>query len=189
MGKRKALLILSIMVLLATGYILMLLSNITTVLEDLVIDEPTYQVIVYKVVEEVEVVKEVIVEKEVEPDDILDEDTKLLAQIIHAEAKGEPYEGKLAVGNVVMNRVEHPYYPDTIEGVIFQKGQFSPVSSGSIYNEPDKDSIKAAKEVLAGREVVNDEVLYFYNPDIATDSWIFTTNTVKKIGSHVFSTN
>src|SRR5690606_23546038 len=74
------------------------------------------------------------------------EDLYLLAQIIHAEAKGESYEGKLAVGNVIHNRVKSKQFPNSIRGVIFQKGQFQPVMNGSIYNEPSKESIRAARE-------------------------------------------
>lgn len=118
---------------------------------------------------------------------INDEDAYLLAQIINAEAKGEPYNGKVAVGNVVMNRVNHPDFPDTIKGVIFQKGQFSPVTSGSIYNKPSDESIKAAEEVLNGKQIVGEQALYFYNPDISTSDWIFSRKTIMDIGNHRFA--
>ncbi len=132
-------------------------------------------------------------EKEVKPknekneNSKVDDNTYLLAQLINAEAKGEPYKGKIAVGNVVLNRVESNSLPDTIEGVIFQKGQFSPVSNGSIYNKPSSEALKAAQEVMNGTNVVGDEVLYFYNPDITTSSWIFTRDVVTKIGNHAFA--
>lgn len=114
-------------------------------------------------------------------------DTKLLAHIINAEAKGEPYSGKVAVGNVIMNRVEHPQFPDTVKGVIYQKGQFSPVSDGSINREPDADAIKAAKEVMNGKKVVGEDVLYFYNPKTSTSDWIFSREVVTTIGDHAFA--
>jgi N-acetylmuramoyl-L-alanine amidase len=117
----------------------------------------------------------------------IDDNTYLLAQIIHAEAKGEPYNGKLAVGNVIMNRVNHSSFPDTIKGVIFQKGQFSPVSDGSINNKPNEESIKAAKEVISGKKIVGNQAVYFYNPNTSTSNWIFTREVVTKIGNHAFA--
>lgn len=117
---------------------------------------------------------------------VIDEETYLLAQIITAEAKGESYEGMIAVGNVVMNRVKHSEFPDTIREVIFQKGQFSPVSNGSIYNIPTDKAVEAAVAVIDGESVVGD-ALYFYNPKIATNRWIFSRKTIKTIGNHRFA--
>lgn len=117
----------------------------------------------------------------------VNKDLKLLAKIINAEAGNQPYKGKVAVGNVIMNRVDHPKFPDTIKDVVYQKGQFSPVSNGSIHKEPNKESIQAAKEVLNGYRVVDDNVLYFYNPDISTSGWIFTREVVNRIGDHAFA--
>lgn len=119
--------------------------------------------------------------------EVNNEDLKILASIINAEAGVEPYEGKIAVGNVIMNRVNHPEFPDTIKEVVYQRGQFSPVSDGSIQKEPNEDSIKAAREVLNGRRVINKNVLYFYDPRIATSKWIFTRKVVTKIGDHAFA--
>lgn len=131
-------------------------------------------------------VQPVSVNKE-EPVSIKEKDLYLLAKIINAEAGSQPYEGKVAVGNVVMNRVESPNFPDTIRGVIYQKGQFSPVSNGSINKKPNSNSIKAAKEVMNGYRVVDRKVLYFYNPDIAKSKWIFTREVATRIGGHAFS--
>ena len=117
----------------------------------------------------------------------IDEDTYQLARIIHAEAKGESYSGKLAVGNVVLNRVSSDQFPNTIEGVIFQSGQFSPVMDGSIYNKPSNDAIKAAKELREGKRIFGTDVLFFYNPKTSTSDWIFTRETVTQIGNHVFA--
>ncbi|MDR5658345.1 cell wall hydrolase [Serpentinicella sp. ANB-PHB4] len=111
-----------------------------------------------------------------------EEDTQLnedaifwLSRIIHAEAQGESYQGKVAVGNVILNRVGHSDFPNTIYGVIFdvQYGyvQFSPVLDGNIYNTPNADSVRAAQEVLNGARPVGD-VLYFLNPRKATNFWI-----------------
>lgn len=115
------------------------------------------------------------------------EDAYLLAQIINAEAKGEPYNGKVAVGNVVMNRVNHPDFPDTVKGVIFQKGQFYPVTNGTIYNKPSEDALKAANEVINGKQIVGKQALYFYNPKTSTSDWIFTRTTITDIGNHRFA--
>jgi N-acetylmuramoyl-L-alanine amidase len=115
------------------------------------------------------------------------EDFKVLAHIINAEAKDQPYEGKIAVGNVIMNRVDSPKFPDTIKEVVYQKGQFQPVSNGAINKKPSDESIRAAKEVLEGRREVNENVLFFYNPEISTSSWIFTREVVTKIGEHAFA--
>ena len=101
-------------------------------------------------------------------------DVYWLSRIISAESAGEPFRGQIAVGNVVMNRVEHPSYPNTIYGVIFDRKhgtQFSPVSMGTIYNKPSESSVIAAKICLEGY-TLSDEILFFFNPRIATSNWI-----------------
>ncbi len=103
-----------------------------------------------------------------------DDDLLWLGRIIHAESDGEPIDGKIAVGNVILNRIESPLFPDTIYGVIFDRThgvQFEPVLNGTIYNSPSMDSIKAAKHALSGTDVVGNS-LYFFNPKIASSSWI-----------------
>lgn len=97
-----------------------------------------------------------------------------LSRIIEAEAGGEPFNGKVAVGEVILNRVESNEFPNTIWGVIFDDNfgiQFEPVANGTIYNTPSSDSIKAAKEALAGSNYIGD-CLYFLNPTIAESNWI-----------------
>ncbi len=112
-----------------------------------------------------------------------------LSRIIYAESRGEPLLGKIAVGNVIMNRVESPLYPNTIYGVIFDKKygvQFTPVAIGTIYNSPTDECIRAAKMVLEGTSV-NDGILFFMNPRIATSSWISKNRTYAfTIGNHAF---
>lgn len=112
-----------------------------------------------------------------------------LSRIISAESSGEPMLGKVAVGNVVLNRKASPLYPNTVYGVIFdRKGgvQFSPVSMGTIYRTPTKDSIIAAKICLEGYSV-NEYVLFFMNPRIATNSWIAKNRPFAfRIGNHDF---
>lgn len=115
------------------------------------------------------------------------EEIELLAKIINAEAGNQPYEGMLAVGNVVLNRVESDGFPDTIRGVIYQKGQFQPVSNGAINKPPSEEAIQAAKAVLEGVRVIDEDVIFFYNPKISTSKWIFTRHVVFKIGDHAFA--
>ncbi|WP_400246765.1 cell wall hydrolase [Niallia sp. JL1B1071] len=110
----------------------------------------------------------------------------LLARLVHAEAKGEPFAGKVAVADVVLNRVENKQFPDSVESVIHEKNAFQPVQNGSIQKKADKESRKAVEEALKnGKE--NKELLYFYNPDTATSDWIFSRTVVKRIGNHAFS--
>ncbi|MHB8172265.1 MAG: cell wall hydrolase [Thermincolia bacterium] len=120
-----------------------------------------------------------------------EEEVYLLARLIHAEARGESMEGKIAVGAVVLNRLAHPDYPKTIRDIIYQKNervhQFSPVQDGSISMEPDRDSVEAALDAIRGVDPTGG-ALFFYNPDTATDQWIKTLPTIKPIGNHVFAT-
>lgn len=123
--------------------------------------------------------------------DISQEDIEWLAKIIEAEAEGEPYLGKVAVGSVVMNRVEDDWFPDTIEEVIFQKVnktyQFSPVANGRIDRiTPSEDAYKAAEEALNGEDPTNG-ALYFYNASISSDKWIRTRTISTEIGQHKFA--
>lgn len=107
-------------------------------------------------------------------DNYTEEDLHWMARIIHAEARGEPFEAMLAVGNVVLNRRAHPSYPDTVRGVIFDRThgvQFTPTVNGAINNTPSVASFLAAVEVLEGRQNAED-VLFFKNPSIARTSWI-----------------
>jgi N-acetylmuramoyl-L-alanine amidase len=118
---------------------------------------------------------------------ISEEDLHLLARIINAEAGDEPYEGMVAVGNVVLNRVRDQHFPDTIRGVIYQKGQFSPVANGEINREPNDRSIRAAKEVIEGARVVSEDVMFFYNPKISRSSWMSRRTVAARIGGHTFA--
>lgn len=112
-----------------------------------------------------------------------------LSRIIEAEAGGEILEGKIAVGNVVLNRVADKRYPNTIYGVIFdfKNGiQFTPAYTGTIYNTPSAESIAAAKMCLEGYEII-DGVLFFFNPRIATSNWISKNRPFAgSIGLHDF---
>ena len=109
----------------------------------------------------------------------------LLARIISAEARGEPYSGQVAVGAVVLNRVEHPSFPDTLSGVIYQNGAFTAIVDGQ-FNEPIADSAyKAARDALNGQDP-SGGAIYYYNPDKTSNQWIRTRPVIKRIGDHLF---
>lgn len=110
----------------------------------------------------------------------------LLSRIISAEARGEPYEGQVAVGAVVLNRVEHPSFPNTVAGVIYQSGAFTALVDGQ-FNEPISESAKrAAIDALNGVDP-SGGAIYYYNPSKSTSSWIFTREVINVIGSHYFA--
>lgn len=117
------------------------------------------------------------------------DDLYWLSRIISAEAKGEPFEGQIAVGNVVLNRVRSSAYPNTIYGVIFDRKygtQFSPVAFGTIYNKPSASAVIAAKICLEGYSV-SDSALFFVNPRLATNNWIQRNRVYEfTIGNHDF---
>ncbi|MBR0508174.1 MAG: spore cortex-lytic enzyme [Clostridia bacterium] len=112
-------------------------------------------------------------------------DTYLLAQCIYSEARGEPYKGQVAVGAVVLNRVKSSSFPNSISGVIYQKGAFSAVDDGQINLTPDETAIKAAKDALNGWDPTGG-CLFYYNPAKTSNRWIRSRPIVLRIGNHVF---
>jgi len=123
--------------------------------------------------------------------DVSRDELMLMARLIHAEARGESFEGQVAVGAVILNRVKSPHFPKTIQEVILQKNnkvyQFSPVQDGSINLEPDENAFRAAEQALTGKDPTGG-ALFFYNPDISKDTWIMSLPVTTKIGNHVFAT-
>ena len=115
-----------------------------------------------------------------------DEQINLLSKLVAAEARGESYEGQVAVAAVVLNRVQDSRFPDSIEGVIYQKNAFSVVRNGYIKAERTEESDKAVKDALYGNDPTNNAI-YFWNPDISTCNWINTLNPHLRIGNHVFA--
>ncbi len=114
-----------------------------------------------------------------------DGDLQLLARIISAEARGEPYQGQVAVGAVVLNRVRHPSFPDTISGVIYQTDAFTAVSDGQ-FNKPIAESAyRAAQDALNGSDP-SGGALYYFNPATATSAWIWSRPLLVTIGNHRF---
>jgi N-acetylmuramoyl-L-alanine amidase len=114
------------------------------------------------------------------------QDIYWLSRIIYAEANGQPFDGMIGVGNVVLNRVNSARFPNTVEAVVFEPGQFTPVDNGSIYNEPSDDAILAAQMCLDGVNTVGNS-LFFLNPSIADASWFNSSlSYVTTIGGHAF---
>ncbi|MFE8697908.1 cell wall hydrolase [Cytobacillus sp. FJAT-53684] len=125
-------------------------------------------------------------EKLILPKSITKSEQDLLARLVHAEAKGEPYEGKVAVAQVILNRVKDDRFPDTIKGVIYEKRQFQPVDNGSINEPADKSSKKAAMEALVLKGKGNGSV-FFFNPDQTSSTWLRSKTVTVEIGKHRFA--
>ena len=113
-------------------------------------------------------------------------ETYLLGRLVHGEARGEPYIGKVAVAAVVLNRVRSAAFPNTIAGVIYQAGAFDAVADGQINLTPDEDSLRAARDALNGWDP-SGGCLYYYNPVTSTNSWIWTRQVQLSIGKHNFA--
>lgn len=115
-------------------------------------------------------------------------DLQLLARAINGEARGEPYEGQVAVGAVILNRVKDPRFPNSIAGVIYQPGAFTAVSDGQINVpiDPNSTVVKAAQDALNGWDPTYGCV-YYWNPATATSKWIWSRQVVTKIGKHYFA--
>lgn len=112
-------------------------------------------------------------------------DVYLLARLISAEARGEPYIGQVAVGAVVLNRIDHPSFPNSLSGVIYQSGAFSCLYDGQ-FDQPISDSAyRAAREALGGSDPTGGAI-YYFNPATATSSWIWSRPLLIVIGSHRF---
>ncbi|OAB39410.1 hypothetical protein PMSD_05670 [Paenibacillus macquariensis subsp. defensor] len=119
---------------------------------------------------------------------VTDKELLLLRKIVMAEAEGEPYQGKVAVANVVLNRLRSANFPKTIYKVIYQKYQFSPVANGRFDRvDPNEDSIHAVNEALNGHKEVSDDTYYFLSLKLADDLTVHNTRTFsKRIGNHSF---
>ncbi len=113
-------------------------------------------------------------------------DLYLLAKCVYAEARGEPYVGQVAVAAVILNRVKHPDFPNTIYGVVYQPWAFTAVYDGQIGYEPNETAYQAAQDALNGWDPTYGSI-YYYNPATATSQWIFSRKVVVTIGKHVFA--
>lgn len=114
-----------------------------------------------------------------------DADVELLAKVISAEARGESYEGQVAVGAVILNRVAHPSFPDSLSGVVYQKGAFSCVNDSNWYQAVAESSKRAARDALNGWDP-SGGAIYYFNPAKTNDSFMHSRTVIKTIGSHKF---
>lgn len=114
-----------------------------------------------------------------------DNDLKIMANAVYGEARGEPFEGQVAVAAVILNRVKSPSFPNTASGVIFQPRAFTAVADGQIWLEPNESARKAVQQALNGWDP-SGGCLYYFNPETATSKWIWTRPQVKTIGKHIF---
>jgi len=115
------------------------------------------------------------------------EERELLARVIYGEGRGEPYEGQVAIGAVVLNRVESEDFPDSINGVVYQTGAFDAVRDGQVWLEPDETAYAAADDAIAGWDPTGG-ALYYWNPATATSRWIWSIPITYSVGRHVFGT-
>jgi N-acetylmuramoyl-L-alanine amidase len=114
-----------------------------------------------------------------------DNDIKLMANAVYGEARGEPYEGQVAVAAVILNRIKSPSFPNTISGVIFEPRAFTAVADGQIWLAPNEKAKKAVQDAMNGWDPTGG-CIYYFNPVTATSKWIWGRPQVKKIGKHIF---
>ncbi|MCZ0701844.1 cell wall hydrolase [Natronobacillus azotifigens] len=119
------------------------------------------------------------------PDGYSQNDIQLMAQAVYGEARGEPYEGQVAVAAVILNRIQSPIFPNTVSNVIFEPRAFTAVADGQIYMEPNETARRAVIDAINGWDP-SGEAIYYFNPDTATSSWIWSRPQIKRIGKHIF---
>lgn len=118
---------------------------------------------------------------------ISDSDIEIIARAIYGEGRGEPYEGQVAIGSVILNRLASPKFPNTVSGVVYQSGAFDAVKDGQINLTPDETAYQAALDAVEGWDPTGG-ALYYWNPATATSPWIWTVPITTQIGRHVFGT-
>ncbi|WP_307255790.1 spore cortex-lytic enzyme [Oikeobacillus pervagus] len=119
------------------------------------------------------------------PNGFSQNDIQLLANAVHGEARGEPYEGQVAVAAVILNRIQSASFPNTVSGVIFEPRAFTAVADGQIWLTPNETSKKAVIDAINGWDPTGN-ALYYFNPETATSEWIWTRPQIKQIGKHIF---
>jgi len=110
----------------------------------------------------------------------------VLARIIYSEARGEPYIGQVAVGAVVMNRIQSPLFPDSIYEVVFQENAFTAIADGQYWLAPDATAYLAALDAVRGWDPTGNAI-YYFNPNTATSNWIWSRPQTTRIGNHIFA--
>jgi N-acetylmuramoyl-L-alanine amidase len=113
-------------------------------------------------------------------------DIQLMANAVYGEARGEPYEGQVAVAAVILNRLASPTFPNTVSGVIFEPRAFTAVADGQIWLTPNETARRAVLDAINGWDP-SSNALYYFNPDTATSPWIWTREQIKQIGKHIFA--
>jgi N-acetylmuramoyl-L-alanine amidase len=113
-------------------------------------------------------------------------DAYMLAKLISGEARGESFIGQVAVGAVVMNRLQNPSFPNSLSGVVFEPGAFDAVGDGQYHKEPTTSAVQAAQSALAGWDPTGG-ALYYWNPISATSDWVWSRSIIARIGRHVFA--
>ena len=119
------------------------------------------------------------------PPKYTERDLQLIANAVYGEARGEPYEGQVAVAAVILNRLESPDFPNTISGIIFQPLAFTAVADGQIWLEPNDRAKEAVIDAMNGWDP-SENALYYFNPKTATSKWIWSRPQIKQIGEHIF---
>lgn len=112
-------------------------------------------------------------------------DINLIANAVHGESRGEPYEGQVAVASVILNRVKSPTFPNNVSGVIFEPRAFTAVADGQIWLTPNESAKKAVIDAINGWDP-SGNAIYYFNPDTATSAWIWSRPQIKRIGKHIF---
>lgn len=130
--------------------------------------------------------EEDIIEKAMNvPTGFSENDIQLMAQAVYGEARGEPYIGQVAIAAVILNRLNSPTFPNTVAGVIYEPQAFTAVADGQIYNTPNESARKAVLDAINGQDPTGGAT-YYFNPDTATNAWIWSRPQIKKIGKHIF---
>ncbi|WP_318508552.1 spore cortex-lytic enzyme [Bacillus sp. T3] len=119
------------------------------------------------------------------PNGFSQNDIKLLSNAVYGESRGEPYIGQVAVAAVILNRINSASFPNTVSGVIFEPGAFTAVADGQIWLTPNENAKKAVLDAINGYDPTG-EAIYYFNPDTATNGWIWSRPQIKKIGKHIF---
>ncbi|MFC5541072.1 MAG: spore cortex-lytic enzyme [Bacilli bacterium] len=119
------------------------------------------------------------------PSKFTEQDLQLMANAVYGEARGEPYEGQVAVAAVILNRLESPDFPNTISEIIFQPGAFTAVADGQIWLTPNERAKQAVLDAMSGWDP-SENALYYFNPNTATSKWIWSRPQIKQIGQHIF---
>lgn len=119
------------------------------------------------------------------PNGFSQNDIQLMANAVYGEARGEPYEGQVAVAAVILNRIKSATFPNTVSGVIFEPRAFTAVADGQIWLTPNEKAKEAVLDAINGWDPTGNAT-YYFNPDTATSSWIWSRPQIKRIGKHIF---